>query len=83
MSQTVRSGNGRFENPERAYEQARHRQQRQLTQLFVLAGVSAVPLHHGHTGTLSANDLAKIINVAVGRQRIEVLDPLAFHLGER
>jgi hypothetical protein len=52
------------------YEEAVERQRAQLTRIFVGAGVSAVPISWGHSGTLSLNALAALINHGAGQARI-------------
>jgi hypothetical protein len=72
----VRTTSGRFENNRRAYHEAIARQQRQLTQIFVGAGVPASMLRWGHTGTLSLNSLAKIVNFVSGtRLQVDEVHP--------
>ena len=62
MASAVRSGGGRYENRHRAFEADREAQRRQLTMIFTMARINATPLLWGHSGTLSANDLARLVN---------------------
>jgi hypothetical protein len=60
----------RVAEAKRRYEAAVERQRGQLTQIFNGARVSAVPISWGHSGTLSLNALAALINHGAGRQRV-------------
>jgi hypothetical protein len=66
MALAVRAAGGRFENNQRAYEKAVEVQRQQLTRILVGAGVSAVPIRWGHSGELSLNSLAAIVNYVAG-----------------
>ena len=80
MSLAIRTQQGRWENNERAYRQAVEAQREQLIILFRAAGVDATPIHFGHSGALSLNALAAVINAAVGRQRIPEIHPSNYAL---
>lgn len=83
MSSAVRAATGRFENNERAYQRAVERQRRQLTNILVGAGVSAVPISWGHTGMLSLNSLAAIVNFVAGtRLHVDEVHPSDYALEE-
>lgn len=61
-----------------AFAEAVEGQREQLTRYFVGAQVSAVPISWGHTGTLSLNDLAAIINHAVGKDVVPIVNWLDY-----
>lgn len=62
------------------FEVAIERQRRQLTNIFVAARVSAVPISWGHSGTLSLNALAAIVNAVAGRKMVDEVHPADFGL---
>jgi hypothetical protein len=79
MASAVRVASGRFENDQRAYDTAVARQQRQLQQILIGAGVPAQMIHWGHTGEMSLNALAAIINFVSGtRLQVEEVHPSDF-----
>jgi hypothetical protein len=81
MSMAVRTTAGRFENNKRAYEAATERQRDQLTRIFVGAGVPASTLRWGHTGMLSLNSLAAIVNFVSGtRLQVDEVHPSDYGL---
>jgi hypothetical protein len=81
MTIAVRTPEGRFENRKRAYEQAMERQRRQLTNIFVGAGLPASQLRWGHTGPLSLNSVAKLVNfISSTRLQVEQVDPADYGL---
>lgn len=82
MTQTIRNPRGQFENSQRAFVQAQEVQREQLIIIFRQAGVDATPIHFGHSGTLSLNALAAVINAAVGHQRIPEIHPSDYQLEE-
>jgi hypothetical protein len=84
MASAVRTRSGRYENPQRAYDEALARQQRQLQQIFVGAGVPASILHWGHSGEMSLNSLAAIVNFVSGtRLQVDEVHPSDFGPGVR
>jgi hypothetical protein len=82
----VRLADGRFEAADRALAAAQENQYRQLRSIFAAAGIPAHTLAWGHTGTLSNNQVAKLINwVSLGRFNVAIVDPHDYGLveGER
>lgn len=83
MASPIRMNDGRWEANERALDHATERQRQQLVRLFSGAGVSAVALAWGHSGTISNNALAKVINYAVkSRSQVDLVDPADYLLEE-